>query len=128
MDRTALPKLMFLNRQIKPVALGVALAMLVLSVFNILGQGRLGDTTLAWFVPVMALASFTLLCGGWWFRSRRLAKWGLLIATFVYIVRSVFLMFILGINDIGPWLSAASTVIVAGSYLLECSTEEEDWS
>jgi len=106
------------GRRLHVVALGVTLYLAVLVLFNLLDEGALHE---AWSGDVVALGaaiSAALLCAGWWSRSPRQTRVGLLAAAFVITARSLFLLFV-GPNVIGIWLGLAVAFIAAGTYVRE---------
>jgi hypothetical protein len=119
MTRGDLDKVQVFGRPIKPVALGTMFLMGVLTVFNVIGIGRLGNSPLSIVVALTALVSLVLLNVGWWKRSQLCAELGLLLATGVYISRSVFLALTVGLSDPAPGLSFGAALIIGGAYLLE---------
>ena len=107
------------GRPIKPVALGAALAMVVISIFNFFNAGRFGDLLVGDFVSIVAVIAFVCLNIGWWKNSQFFAELGLLLASGVYVSRSIFLMLIVGFDDVSTWLSLSTGIILIGAYLLE---------
>lgn len=120
-----LEKVTFLNRPIKPVALGLTVVMTTLAIANILDAGLLGDNALSHTLAVFAVTSAILLTLGWITGKQRIAEIGLLTAAAVNVARSSFLLFTFGPGQQSVWLSLGVTVIAGGAYLLESWDDPE---
>ena len=119
MTRGDLEGLTFFNRPIKPVALGITVLMIVLTIFNIQEDGIFGDTVLATGIALMAFTSAACLCFGWFGRGQMMAAAGLLLASITCVVRSVFALLVIGPADQTMWLSLGAGIISGGAFLLE---------
>ena len=108
------------GRPLKPLALGIVVAMLVLTLAGILDQGALHSSGWGDLVSAVAFASFTAFMGGWWARSQRMAEMALLLATGVFTARAAALLMLhFEILDVAAWLSVASAITAGGAYALE---------
>lgn len=116
---------MFAKRPVKPVALGLAVVMIGLTIYNVLGLGAFGDTLVASIVAVVAGASAVCLVAGWWARSQPMAEAGMLGAAFVLLARATFFLLTEGVATRSWVLSAGVAVIAGGSYLLEKVSDGE---
>jgi hypothetical protein len=108
-----------LGRPLKPVALGMAVLMLTLTVVNLLNLGDLGATSFGDLVSIMSGASFITLMGGWIGKSQQAAEAGLLLACITYVLRSSFLFLTNGPSSHGVYLGIGAAIIAGGAYLLE---------
>lgn len=108
-----------LGRAVKPVAFGLALIMLGLCVYNLLGLGTFGATPLASAYAILTALSAGLLVAGWVGRWQQVAEWGLLISCWVLATRALFIWLTEGWEERGVILSTGAAVIAGGSYLLE---------
>lgn len=109
-----------LGRPIKPVALGLALNVLVIAQANIRNDDRGIGQGLAYLLALAAGAAFVLLCAGWFMKRQRLAEYGLLLTAGVYMTRAIFVALE------NPWdqaifFSVGAAIIAGGSYLLEAT-------
>ena len=126
MASTELPWL-FLGRRVRPFALAAALATLYVSASVLIHGQDAGNALDDWtapgiFVGGLAAASSLSLFGGWWRRSERLMRFGLISAAGVFGARAGF--FFADTDDIfalSAWLSTAWVVACGGAYLLEIS-------
>ena len=109
----------FLGRPVKPVSLGVAIFMLVFTVFNITDLGVFGTNRYGDIVAIVAAASLTLLVLAWIINSQRLTEYGLLLASTVFVIRGTFLGLTLSWSRQDVYFSLAMFIISAGSYFLE---------
>lgn len=119
MTRGDLEGLTFFNRPIKPVALGITVLMVSITVFNLQHDGVFGSTLLATSVALLAFTSAVCLTAGWLGRLQQMAEIGLLLASITYVIRGSFLLLLLGPSEQGVWLSLGASVISGGSFLLE---------
>lgn len=111
------------GRQLKPVAFGLTLAMVALCVFNVAAEGVLGDSVVSHIVAVMAGLSAAGLFFGWTFGSQHMAEVGLFMTGMTMTLRSAFLFWYEGANQIGIWLGVGTAVVAFGSFLLERADE-----
>ena len=105
------------GRRFKPVAFGVTIMMLGLVVAVVFGLGY-ERSMFTWFEGVVAAAAIGLLVAGWIKDSVNWTKWGLLVATFAYLMRFVFLLIIDPLGD-SVLLALGVLMVIAGSYVLE---------
>ena len=105
-------------RPVKSTALGLAVIMATFTVYNVLNVGIFRESKLGDVIAVLAFTAFVFLVAGWWFRSPTLVRYGLAGATFVYLTRTLFLLFSNpGIE--GVWIGLGVSIIAAGAYLKE---------
>jgi hypothetical protein len=108
------------GRPIKPLALGMAVAMIVLTLAGLLDRGALGRSLWGDFVALVAFSSFMAFLGGWWGQSQRMAEVALLLACGVFTTRAAALLMLhFEVLDIAAWLSVASAITAGGAYVLE---------
>ena len=110
------------GRRFKPVALGVTIIMIGLAVAGVLKWGTFsgyGGPLLVLQIAASAVAA-GLLIYGWWKDRERWAEWGLLVATFAYLERAVYLTIADTFGD-SVLLAYGVLVIIAGSYVLEAN-------
>lgn len=119
MTRGDLDGLLIMGRPLKPVALGLSLSMIVLTVFNTSDLGILRDAVIGDVVGIMAAISASCLIAGWVFRSQHMAEAGLFIAGLTMVLRSAFLFALVGIGNIGVWLGVGTAIVALGAFLLE---------
>ena len=119
MTRGELEGLTFFGRPIKPVALGIAVFMLTLTVFNLQEDGIFGATVLATLIALLSFASALCLIFGWFGRVQIMAEAGLLLASITYVIRAVFSLLIVGPSNQMMWLSIGAGIISGGAFLLE---------
>jgi hypothetical protein len=108
----------FLGRRIKPVALGLAIVMATLLIYNLFNIGIFKELFLGDIVSIAAAISLSTLIAGWWSGSQRLAEVGLFSAALVYICRTAFLLLTKPEAE-GVALGFGIIVIAFGSWLLE---------
>lgn len=115
-----LPRIRFFGRPIKPVALAIALGMLIVSVTAFTNTGVLDGNPIADWLTLPSLAVASVLTLGWWRRSQRLAEYGLIGAFAIWVLR-MCLAFTLIEDPVreGALLSACWAIVAGGSYLLE---------
>lgn len=115
----------FMRRSVRPFHLSAAVAMLVLSINNLvtndtpLSRTLLGDT-----VGIVAVVASMLLFISWWVRSDRAAEWGLLLACGVWTYRAILYMEEGEAGRLPAWvngfgLSVAWMIGTGGAWLLE---------
>lgn len=112
-------RITILGRPVKPVALGLALAMVTLLSTGVAGTGLLGGTHWGYAVAAAAAGALALFAVGWFAGSQRLAEWALAGAFFTLTARTAFLFITTGAGHPAPWLSLSLCIIAGGSYWLE---------
>lgn len=120
------------GRPFRPVALGVTILMLSFIAIPVFGLAESHvDSGRGWFDLFNMAAAGTsagLLITGWWRQSLKLAEWGLLVATFAYMMRVTHLLIEEPMGS-GPWLATGVLVIIAGSYILEVDDRRrKEWT
>jgi hypothetical protein len=123
MTRGDLPGFNVLGRPFKPVALGLALNMLIVAQANFRDMDRGTTPPMSTMLGVMAVIAVTALILGWVLRLQRLAEIGLLVTVFVYATRAVFIQFT-GTWDQAVFFSLAGVIIAGGSYCLEAADRQ----
>ena len=110
-----------LGRPIKPVAFGLAIAMLSIFAANIDDLGILDGSQWGDFLGGLALAVGVMFFAGWLANSQQLNEWALLSSFWVFSVRLWLIIFILPTHGIGEelWLDLAFMIISGGAFLLE---------
>lgn len=106
------------GRRFKPVALGVAVMMVGLIIAGLWNLGGYDYPVFQRFGAIVPLIAVILMCWGWWKDSDRWAQYGLLVAFFVYLGRSLFLAVEDPTGD-SLLLALGTTIIIGGSYILE---------
>lgn len=114
----------FLGRQIRPYSFGVAYLCAVYFVFNIfVGQsvGTIFDdqSHIALTVGSFSLICFVILVSGWWVKSDRLMRLGLLLSTGIFAARGAFVVIELGFAQLSAWVSLGLVIMSGGAWLLE---------
>ena len=111
----------FLGRPVKPVALGIGLAMMAIFAANIDDLGILDGSQWGDFLGGLALAVVMLFFCGWIINSQQLTEWALITAFWVFSVRFWLIIFIVPGHGLGEalWLDLSFMLIAGGSYLLE---------
>lgn len=127
MSDSNLPWKLF-GRQIRPYSFGVAYLCAVYFVFNIfVGQsvGTIFDdqSHIALTVGSVSLVCFAILMSGWWVRSDRLMRAGLLLSTGIFAARGVFVVLELGFAQLSAWVSLGLVMMSGGAWLLEKTAE-----
>lgn len=107
------------GRPLKPVSLGFAIFMAVLTAYNIADRGVLGSSMWGDVLAVIAGSSFLLLAVAWWTNSQIMSEYGLLLACMVFVTRGVFLLLTFGWTRQDVYFSLAAAIITGGSYFLE---------
>ena len=108
------------GRPIKPLAMGLAVAMITLTLAGLLDRGALDGSLWGDFVALVAFSAFMAFMGGWWARSQRMAEVALLLACGVFTTRAAALLMLhFEVLDIAAWLSVASAITAGGAYVLE---------
>lgn len=107
------------GRPVKPVALGLAIMMLIFAIFNVLNLDVFYVSIWGDVVGLTAFASFAIFTVAWIINSQRLAEYGLALAAGVFIARCIALLLINGWEAQGVYFSAGAAIIAAGSYFLE---------
>lgn len=127
MANTNLPW-MFLDRKIRPYAIGVGAACLTITLSLLLLRNDVGEIldypsgqvgSLGFVVGTAALASFVLLFAGWWLKSERFMQYGLLLSAGLFAARAAFLFMDVGPLKVQPWLSLCWVIASGGAWLLE---------
>lgn len=108
----------WLGRRFKPVAFGVAVMMVGLIIAGLWNLGGYDYPVFQRFGALFPLAAVALLFWGWWKDSDRFAQYGLLVAFFTYLGRSLFLAVEDPTGD-SLLLALGTTIIIGGSYILE---------
>ena len=118
-DGRTLPWLV-LRRAVKPYALAVSLAcaVIVVSMFTNSGIGNLLDQGLGKAIGAAALVTVGLLWSGWWLRSKRLMDHGLLLSTAVWAAVATVIL-VEGSSWPSGCLAVAWAVASGGAWLLE---------
>jgi hypothetical protein len=110
----------FMNRPVKPLAFFISMTLFTIYWFNVVLDADLANGAIVGdVVGSFALVGFVALIGGWLSRSQVMAEVGLVIAVFVWVTRSMMILFIVGPEQIGFWLSIAWAGTIAGAYVLE---------
>ena len=114
------PKAALFGRPIKPVALGLTVAMLIIWPSAITDEGVLDGSFWGDFIGWWAFGIAAVLITAWWTRWQRLYEFGLQMVFTLMIFRFVASFLV---ND-GEWtqsgaLSIAWAIIAGGSYILE---------
>lgn len=107
-----------LGRRFKPVALGVTIMMLGLVVAGLWNLGGYDFEVFQRIGALIPLIAAGLLVWGWWKDSTVWTRYGLAVAFFAYLGRSIFLAFEDPLGD-SLLLALGTTVIIGGSYVLE---------
>lgn len=125
MTLTELPWL-FLGRRIRPLALGLSLANLVIGIgILVLHHGPGDSLDMFWpgtAVGLQAVLATVLLWAGFWCKSDRMMQWGLLLTAGAWASRAFFIFRDSGPSDQSVQLSACWVFIAVGSYVLERAT------
>jgi len=110
----------FLRRQVRPYALAVSIAcaVIVASMFTGSGVGNLLDQGLGKAIGAAALITVGLLWSGWWTRSKRLMDHGLLLSTAVWAAVATVIL-VEGSSWPSGCLAIAWAVASGGAWLLE---------
>ena len=119
MTKGDLDGLLVFGRPVKPLALGMTVLMVALTVQNVFHVGAFGDLILGDVVAALSSVAAVTLFLGWWRSSQRMAELGLLLAATVYVTRSAFLLFIGEPATEGIYLGLGAAVMAGGAYLLE---------
>ena len=101
-----------------PVGVGLMIYMLTLVVFNVIDAGVLGGQWDGDIVSVIAGISAAAIVAGWWWGNRRMSMYGYLIASWVIMLRTTFLL-LEDATVIGVWLGFGVACIAGGSYVKE---------
>lgn len=119
------PEARWRGRRVKPVALGVTVMMVGLTIAGILNLGEYpyyGFQAVGALVPAAAAA---LLAYGWWKNDTRWTRYGLELGFFTYVGRAVFLAIVDPFGD-SLLLALGTTIIIGGTYILE--TRDRPWT
>ena len=122
-----IPGIRVLGRRFKPVALGVTIIMIGLTIAGLFRWGTFEDYNPFFLILQIAASAVSagLLIYGWFADRERWAEWGLLIGTFAYLERAVLLTFVDTFGD-SVLLAYGVLVIIAGSYFLEASDNRRE--
>lgn len=125
---TSLPWLFF-NRRIKPYALAVSLACLVIAIGSLVLRNLVGSTfddlnPAGVFVGGLSLSSFLLLMYGWWAQKNRPMEVGLLASSGVFGTLASYVFLENGLLAVSGWISVAWVVASVGAYMLEVTQDE----
>lgn len=127
MADTNLPWL-FLGRKIRPYALAVSLACLVITFGLLVRQDDTGDvldgTLTGYVIGAVALTSSVLLWLGFWIKSDSLMRHGLLLSAGFFMGRWLFLSLDTSFFKTNAMLSFCWAIASAGAYLLEIVTKD----
>lgn len=123
-SRRVFKQKMILNRPVKPLSGFMVLLMLTFTIYNIANKGVLSDYWLGSLVAVLAFVSAGLLFVGWVVGSQLMNNLGLLIASFVYIVRAFFVFLLQGPLAESFWLSLWTGCLVGAAFYLEVTEEK----
>jgi hypothetical protein len=123
MTRGDLPRLAVWGRPLKPVALGLSLAMVVIAATNLSGYDRGVTPPLTWFLAAAGTTAAVCLVAGWVCRSQRFAEVGLLLVVLTYTTRAAFVYLSTGFDQAVAF-SVTSSIIAGGAYLLEAADHE----
>jgi xanthine/uracil permease len=107
-----------LGRPFKPVALGVTILMIGLSVIPVFNLGLYGRDWFDWVLSTVSLFAAGLLVTGWWKNDTRWTERGLAVATFVYLARFIYLVLVEPLED-SVSLAFGVLIIISGSYIME---------
>ncbi len=126
---TNLPWLV-LGRKVRPYAFAVTFICMVLTIALLVtgdDAGRILDNDdpaskynlIGYSVGITAFFAGVFLLSGWWFRSDRLMRWGLLTSAAMFAARSAFLFMDLGWRHVPAWISLGLVLASGGAWLLE---------
>lgn len=130
MSDTELPW-MWLGRKIRPYTFAVTFVCVVLTIALLVTGDDVGhvldnDDNIAgrynlvgYTIGVAAMLAGTALLAGWWLRSDRYMRWGLLISAFMFATRGAFLFMDLGWRHVPAWISLGWVFASGGAWLLE---------
>ncbi len=128
MTSTNLPWL-FLGRRIKPYALAVSFACLVITIGSLVLRNLVGSTfddlsPAGVFTGALSGAAFVLLMWGWWTRSTRAMEMGLLASAGVFTTLAAYVFLESGFIVVSGWISVAWVIASIGAYMLEVTQDE----
>lgn len=114
----------FMGRQIRPYAFGVAYLCALIFIFNVFvgeGIGTLFDdqSMLGLTFGMTAFMCFIFLVTGWWIRSDKLMRWGLLLSCGLFSARAAFIFLDIGLAQLPGWISIGIVLMSGGAWLLE---------
>lgn len=107
------------GRPIKPMAFGFAFALLALAVLNVYDRDEFGPSRIGDALGAFAAVSAVGLMAGWWFQNRRMYEMSLLLATLLWVQRTLFAAFSYGIDNRAVWLGSAWALMAGLSYVME---------
>ena len=114
------------GRPVKPLAGFMALLMFTYMIFNISNQGVLKDLWLGDVVSIISGIAACCLLIGWFGRVQKMAEYGLLIASFVYITRASFIFFVVGPSSLDFWEALWTGGLVASAFYLEANDPKNE--
>ena len=119
MPDTSLPWRLF-DRLVRPYAFAVSLATAVVMWSTVAGLavGELLDATPGHIIAAAAAVSVALLWGGWWGRSEKLMRAGLLWTTGVWAAVGTILALDIG-SQPSMWLAWCWALASGGAWILE---------
>jgi len=119
MTKGDLPFMLF-GRPVKPLALALMLSTFTIFYTNVfLNSDVAGGAYVGDIVGFVAGFTCLMLFLGWVHKSQRVAEFGLLMATGVWVSRAVVVAMVQGIEYYGLFLSVGWVMAAGGAYLLE---------
>jgi len=126
---TNLPWLV-LGRKVMPYSFAVTFICIVLTIALLVTGDDVGHildnddpasryNLIGYSVGIAAFFAGVFLLSGWWFRSDRLMRWGLLTSAAMGAARSAFLFMDLGWRHVPAWISLGLVFASGGAWLLE---------
>lgn len=120
----------FMGRKIRPYAFAVTFVCVILTIALLItgdDVGHILDTEnsagrynlIGFSVGAAALLSAIFLSAGWWMRSDRFMRWGLLTSAFMFATRGAFLFMDVGWRHVPGWISLGLVLASGGAWLLE---------
>lgn len=120
----------FMGRKIRPYAFAVTFVCVILTIALLItgdDVGHILDTEnsagrynlIGFSVGAAALLSSIFLSAGWWMRSDRFMRWGLLTSAFMFATRGAFLFMDVGWRHVPGWISLGLVLASGGAWLLE---------
>ena len=122
MSPSNLPPPYFLGRPIKPVALGLMLAMGVVCVSGLTDTGVLGASAWGDLLSAVALVAVVFFLLGWLWRLQPFAELALAVTVGVFATRAAFVFLLdgaLSTSFPAAGLSLSFAVVACGSFALE---------
>lgn len=124
----------FLGRKVRPYAFAVTFVCIVLTVALLVTGDDVGNVLdndenvaghfnlVGYTIGVTAMLAGIFLIAGWWLRSDRFMRWGLLVSAFMFATRAAFLFMDLGWHHVPGWISLGWVLASGGAWLLERTT------